>query len=408
MAGHGQSGGARQNIAMSYSFDRTVSRTVLESYLARSISMARVMWSPTREDDLRMLANIGAKFVGRAAYIWGNPDEEEEHFAKAADLVAAYGRLDAETVFQACVFEVVCEPLVSKLSIPAWVFAEFGLPAEARTFRYEAMLYDSSAASQEPVKWQPNAANNWMRDYFGKGNSVPDMSKVETQMWFFYRAKRYIDAGYEALHMGQIHLMNNNDPGNVHWWNVIQRIRKYAEQHARRHKILIDAHTHGVATDDGRLLFDFHSYPQHIKDDVEHPQHGTLELNFRHSIYGKSLGGVTPNGWSCEHLPFIVEFDNWGRSGKPGQHLGTPNWVWGYDEICWFAHQPSEYRDEYLRYATARVQELDPNGHLQVPGRRGLGEPVGEIRHYQANTRSPASPEGFGQEEAIKSIWASR
>ncbi len=221
-----------------------------------------------------------------------------------------------------------------------------------------------------------------MRDYFGKGNSVPDMSKPETQMWFYYRARRYIDAGFESLHLGQVHLMNCNDPGNQQWWSVIQRIRQYAAEKSRRHKVLIDAHTHGVAIDDGRLLFDFHSYPQHIKDDVEHPQHGTLELNFRHAVYGKSLGGVTPNGWSCEHLPFIVEFDNWGRSGKPGRAStwARPTGCGGYDEICWFAHQPEDYRNEYLRYASARVRELDPNGHLQVPGRRGLGEPVGEVK----------------------------
>ncbi|CAN5376503.1 hypothetical protein BH10PLA1_BH10PLA1_17490 [soil metagenome] len=391
---------------MNFGFDRIISRPVLENYLSRAISMARLTVSPQRDEDLRMLANIGAKFVGRAAMIWADQDDEEVHFAAAAKMVADYQRYDADTVFQACVFEVVCEPLVAKVSIPAWVFAEFGLPVETRTFRYEAMLYDSSAASQEPVKWRPHAGNQWMRDYFGKGNSVPDMSRPETQMWFFYRAKRYIDAGYEALHMGQIHLMNNNDPGNKHWWSVIQRIRAYAETHARRHKILIDAHTHGVAIDDGRLLFDFHSYPQHITDDVAHPQHGTLELNFRHSIFGKSLGGVSPNGWRCEHLPFIVEFDNWGRSGKPGQHLGTPNWVWGYDEICWFAHQPEDYRNEYLRYASARVRELDANGHLQMPGRRGLGEPVDGVKTYHANTRSTASPNGFNQEETIKELWA--
>ena len=50
-----------------------------------------------------------------------------------------------------------------------------------------------------------------------------------------------------------------------------------------------------------------------------------------------------PSGWKCASLPYLVELDNWGASGKAGQP-GLPYWTWGYDEICWFAHQPAEYR----------------------------------------------------------------
>ena len=393
--------------ATNYTFDGTIPRPVLNNYLARSITMMGLLRSPQREEDLRMLSNIGAKYVGRAAYIWGEQDEEEAHFTAAAETVAAYRALDADTIFQACVFEVVFDRTVGRVPVPAWVFEEFALPVESRNFRYEAMLYDPTTCVQcEPVKWQPHAGNCWMRDYFGQGASVPDMSQVEAQMWFYYRARRYIDAGYEALHLGQVHLMNNNDPGSQHWWNLLCRIRSYGAVQTRRHMVLIDAHTHGIRLDDGRLLFDFHSYPQHIKDVVDQPGHGVLEIGFRHAIYGKSLGGITPSGWSCEHLPFLVEFDNWGSSGKAGQHLGTPNWVWGCDEICWFARQPEAYRNEYLRYAHQRVRELDPNGFLQMPGSRKLVDPTDGKRTYHANTRSPACPDGFSQEETIKELWA--
>jgi len=398
---------AAANSASNYTFAGKISRAVLENYLSRAITMSRLYASTQREEDLRMLRNIGAKYIGRAAYIWGERDGEEAHFAAAAETVAAYRPLDADTIFQACVFEVVFEPIVSRVPIPAWVFEEFALPVKSRNFRYEAMLYDPENCAQcEPVKWQPHAGNRWMRDYFGEGASVPDMSQVETQMWFYYRARRYIDAGYEALHLGQIHLMNNNDPLSQHWWSLLTRIRRYGAERTRRHMVLIDAHTHGVRLDDGRLLFDFHSYPQHIKDVVDKPGHGSLETGFRHAIYGKSLGGVAPAGWKCPHLPYLVEFDNWGSSGKPGKHLGTPNWVWGCDEITWFARQPEAYRNEYLRYATRRVRELDPNGFLQMPGLRNLADPADGKRTYRANTRSPACPDGFNQEETIKELWA--
>lgn len=392
----------------SYAFDGSISRAVMENYLARSITMARLTESPQRAEDLRMLRNIGAKFVGRAAYIWSEQDNEEVHFANAAATIAAYRDVDADTIFQACVFEVVAENVVSTVPIPSWVFEEFSLPVETRNFRYEAMLYDSACAHSEPVKWCPHPANNWMRDYFGAANSVPDMSKLETRMWFFYRARRYLDAGCEALHLGQIHLMNHNDPGSQHWWDLLTRIRRYGARHARRHFVLIDAHTHGVRLDDHHLLFDFHSYPQHIKDVVSEPGHVVLEAGFRHSILGKSLGGITPSGWTCDHLPFLVEFDNWGSSGKAGQHVDAPNWTWGCDEICWFARQPEAYRNEYLRYAIHRVPELDPNGFLQMPGSRVLVDPIDGVNTYHANTPSPACPTGFGQEDTIKALWAQK
>lgn len=37
-------------------------------------------------------------------------------------------------------------------------------------------------------------------------------------------------------------------------------IREYAKIHGRRHKILLDAHTHGVNIR-GKLLFDYHAMP---------------------------------------------------------------------------------------------------------------------------------------------------
>ena len=393
---------------MNYTFDGVISRPVLENYLARAITMLGLSESTQRGEDFRMLLNIGAKYIGRAAYIWSVNADEESHFNDAAQTVAAYRRLDADAIFQACIFEVVCDNIVSRIPIPAWVFEEFGLPVEGRAFRYEAMLYDPACTNTKPLSWWPNAANHWMRDYFGQGESVPDMSTLETQMWFFYRARRYIDAGFEALHLGQVHLMSYNDPDARYWWSLLARIRRYGAVHARRHLVLLDAHTHGIRLDEGRLLFDLHSHPLIIKDVVTKPEQGVLEEGFRQAIFGRSMGGITPSGWSCDHLPYIVEFDNFGSSGKPGQHVEESPWVWGSDEICWFARQPEACRNDFLRYAHPRIRELDPSGLLQMPGSRCLADPADGQDTYHANTRSPSCPAGFNQEQTIKDLWAHR
>ena len=72
-----------------YRFNGSMSRRVLDSYLARAVTHAGLCASssdpttPTLEDDIRMLRAIGAKFVGRSAFAWKLPADEEAHFARA-------------------------------------------------------------------------------------------------------------------------------------------------------------------------------------------------------------------------------------------------------------------------------------------------------------------------------------
>src|ERR1019366_5953184 len=119
-----------------------------------------------------------------------------------------------------------------------------------------------------------------------------------------------------------------------------------------RHLLLCDAHTpDGGPIYDGKLLFDFHAFPLRIKEIAGRPQRAELEKGYPDSLFGRSKGGITPSGWRFASLPYLVEFDNWGSSGKAGQP-GLSYWTWGYDEVCWFAHQPEAYRNAWLRYAS--------------------------------------------------------
>ena len=52
------------------------------------------------------------------------------------------------------------------------------------------------------------------------------------------------------------------------------------------------------------------------------------------------------------------------------------------------------------------VREHDSAGFLQMPGSRVLHAPVDGHGWYYGNTKSQATPHGFGQEETIKAIWA--
>lgn len=380
-----------------YGFDGKISREVLQNYLSRAVTINGLSFSPQKEDDIRMVKNIGAKFLGRVAYIWGNPwGDESDYWCEMKAVAERLHKDDPQYILQACIFEAI-HPGIDNVPVPDWVFKEFGLKPEHRNFRYKDTLFD----------------NDKMAGQWGSDGSVPDISKLETKMWFFYRAKMYIDCGYEGLHLGQIGMIGRADPGYKNWKDVIDRIRRYAAKHARRHYVVIDAHVNvqndgNVLVVDGKILLDFFSFPTRLVEVPGEPMKATLKVGHADTIYKRSPGGIHPSGWKCEHVPTLVEFDQCHASGREGQpNLGTP-FVWGYEEATWFAHQPEEYRNEWLRYAWNWLKENDPNCHFQMPGSIPMQVPIDGDNWYRANKKSAASPHGFSQEETIKAIWAGR
>jgi hypothetical protein len=403
------------NSPAGFAFDGSMSRRTLEGYLSRSITMAHFLQTGEPvEDDLRMLKHIGAKFVGRTFLHWGSESKLLNNLVKARQIAARVHELDGEIILQAGIFEIVSRE-VETIPIPAWVFAGFDLPAENRSFRYPDMIYTDGRYV----------------DHWSSGASVPDITRLETRMWFYFLAGSYIEMGIEALHFGQIMLIGRNDPDLKTWWDLLSRVRGFAKRTARRHFVLCDAHVssgvgcYGLSDDASlapggyrvgeNLLLDFHALPLRIKEVPTQPTQAELAVGHLDALYGRSIGGITPSGWACESLPFLVEFDNWGSSGHGGesvagkigeiQGINDRYWIWGWDEICWFAHQSETDRNQWLRYAWQWVMRHDQAAYLAMPGMRGLADPVGDVGDYRANRRGPACPQGFNQEDTIRTIW---
>jgi hypothetical protein len=203
--------------------------------------------------------------------------------------------------------------------------------------------------------------------------------------------------------------MNKNDPENANWEQLLSLVRIYAARHARRHMLICDGHVpSGGLVRDGRLLLDFHSFPLRIKEVPGKPEEAILEVGYTDAIYNRSKGGLTYSGWKCDHLPYLVEFDNFGISSQPGKEKAgdIPFWVWGYDEISWFAHQSKQYRSYWLHYALDWVKKTDPNGFVEMPGSRTETLSHDKRDWYYANNPGKAVPEGLGDEETIRDIWA--
>ena len=385
-----------------YIFDESgITRDNLENYLGKAVTMAEFLTVdpfcndatyPDKERDIKLIQNIGAKFIGRSIYRWGGEEafNNPDFLDNAKIQVAKVHENDPDVVFQAALFEAVSTQ-VNNIRIPEWVFVEFGMSAEQRNFRYDEML---------------NPSGKFV-DFWGKGASVPDITQTETKLWFMFLAGSYINAGCEALHLGQIALIGMEDQNYEHWAKTLDKIRGYAGKYARRNWVLLDAHTpFGGMVVNGRSLLDFNSFPLRIKEIVENPQQCILEKGYIDAFFGRSEGGLTPSGWYCESLPYLVEFDNFGVSDTPGHATVDSHFVWGYDEITWFCLQNEAYQKEWLHYAYNWVRENDSVGFLQMPVCRimvtGDGQPV---RKCHANTRTPDFPHGMNLEETIKEIW---
>ncbi|HKK61864.1 MAG TPA: hypothetical protein VJ951_04855, partial [Bacteroidales bacterium] len=247
-------------INRSYDFSNgVIPRNVLESYLSRAITQGNFCQPPSGDPEfevnLRMLQNIGAKFIGRAAFVWTPDKTDDEHFEIVSARAQQAHNADPDFLLQCCIFEAVFKSDneltnfgVDQIKIPDFVFEEFDLSIEDRNFEYEAMLYQDGLFK-----------NRWVQ-----GASIPDITQLETQMYFYYRAVRYIESGFEGIHFGQLESMAVNDSGFKIWDELIQRIRAYALVNARRGTIICDAHvpSGGIVMDDNSLLLDFHSFPQ--------------------------------------------------------------------------------------------------------------------------------------------------
>src|SRR5260370_9707679 len=147
---------------------------------------------------MRLLISSKAKFVGRALMAFGGEQNIAPHGQRAALYAAALHLADPDMILEAAVFEIVTRN-VEMISVPASILTEFGQPATSRNFVYQDMLY---------------AIGNLV-DHWGMGASVPDMSRLEARIWFYFFATTYIDTGTAPIHLRQFTLMDHTDTEHV-------------------------------------------------------------------------------------------------------------------------------------------------------------------------------------------------
>lgn len=230
---------------------------------------------------------------------------------------------------------------------------------------------------------------------------VPDITRIEAKMWFYYLAKMYIDAGFTSLHMGDAQKWSYHDiPNYDHTYNILSKIRAYA---ANKGQLLVMNSELSDIYHNGGLLFDFNNvvarpreYPPHPEDrrvpctEPEQPENlfdntpcagvdimAVIDPCHSKTI-GLSNGGTTPLGNSYDITPYFISFDfgagihQLGPDGNPG---GPPDYYEGieacyyYDDQAWFYQLPDDCKQYWMTEYICKVRQFDNGqGFLSLPG----------------------------------------
>ena len=394
------------NVGVDFSFDGPPSQDVINNYLSRGVNCMLLDESLGGgllrfEENLRMLLYTGAKYIQRAVCsdCWDLRPEKSEVYPRVKACIDKAHRYDPEIIFEGGVYEIVNEE-VNRTKIPAFVFEAFGLPYEDRNFILDRMIYEDGRFFNFDTK---------------TGN--PDISQLETQMWFYYRGTLHIDMGCECVHLGSTPCMSEIDAlenGCKGWKRITDLLHEYGRKHARRGWVLLNGHAFNMVTDNNELVFDFNAWLIHpyIPEGQEpglptddHPQKIELAPDVNPvALYGKTVGGKHPCGYDVERTCYVVEFDNYGNDWSIAN---TPNismygtYPWGFEDIGWLCRQPTEYRRYFLDYAFNRVKEMDGDyGHITLPLLR-----AGCYIYLHANLPEFGYNAATGDEVAVRNVF---
>lgn len=267
-----------------------------------------------------------------------------------------------------------------------------------------------------------------------------DLTTPMAKAWFYWWAHEAVDAGFEAVHIGQFDKLARNkpfvvggDPGFRETNKLFDLVRSHASTNARRNFVIIDGGQTNQYVQDPNLapdlfLFDLTSGVLQISEtqpsnnnpsipeevgssevaghlvtgDGLGNNHDILEATIKDcdpvsGLYNASLAGTNHLGWHTNSNPYFVEFDNatyayWFAPIYPPHHGQECHFPWLYDESIWFHFQPEKYRRHWLIYAWHRVRCLDVNGsaYMAMPGIRPVGydDMGGTVTPYYSEMRA--------------------
>ena len=198
--------------------------------------------------------------------------------------------------------------------------------------------------------------------------------------------------------------MNRNDRDNAHWERFSPGSRLRGQPRAPAHGPSERPRSHRRADARRGTAPGFQRLSVAHQGNADKPQEAILQLGFSDGIYGRSKGGKTFSGWTCEHLPYFVELDNYGvadirasrmpKGTSLGMGLRRNHLVW-----------PSDQR---ISRQLARLR-LGLGAETDLTEPRNAGRAHGEFTGNALVFRQQPQCVGadrVGDEEAIRAVWA--
>lgn len=319
----------------------------------------------TYSNVIEALVKMNIQFLARvakASYVEDSFKPGRSYYEKARQIVidvnAAYDCAGLRRpIIQAGVMEDVSERLGNdNVEIPQEVIDFF--------------ISEGRIPASDLAHYQNSGVVYFDRGRMGipQGKKIPNILYVETQMWFYYQAKTYIDFGYNSLHLGLYWLYAHedfDDEGqkypNLYW--LTNAMRKYASSQGSF--VIINGENPAGEDDNGesafynnQLIFDFDgratrfrelSNPNVLGDgvgcnsvvfssefyniegceEVSNPDFLNASTSHRRFLlmqptlnalpakvdpcsvesHGGSVGGICPRGNSYDRVPYFAFFD---------------------------------------------------------------------------------------------------
>ena len=401
---------------LQFNGQQSLTKPLLEAYLDRAISHMN-MWD---ERSQKFFCDTGAKFVHWADLGWGKLYTPAD-WKQLTDTIDKIHSTDCnqDIIFECGIMEITAKSTMDATQIPEWmlkILDDMGIQEKRKVgpngknyFCYEAM-FDRNASD-----WPKRLVGLWDSTPASEG-SVPDLTMLETQLYYAYLAAEYIDAGFEGIMFGQAGLTGKRDTGNMALNNICEFAKKWAAARAYRRAITLSSHVlkptdyASSPSEKPKPLLTHYTFPSQLVYTNETP----IGMEFgpyrktgerRHNPKQVAMQLELPND-----LPVLLELDNSGRANGP-----SPVCDEGYDDITAYANKNPEQRRAFLQkfyFECRKWRNADGNGrvHFALPGYRCLNVAL-SLHVLETGERSkPTSyyipyKEDGGEELIIKELF---
>ena len=391
---------AWQSRDLTFAKQSDLTSDLVDRYLSRAISHFLPWNSPLRSREF--LRNTGTKYIHWSHLLWGPPPPDWKTLSAEIDAVHS-SDWGADVVYEAGVMEAIYKSTIDSVPIPDWLYQcmeELGInsvrkpgPNGPKFFSYENM-FDRNAEN-----WPKENIGRWSKDDKGRDlASVPDITMVETQLWFAYLITEYIDAGFEGIFFGQYGLVGSRDAGSECVYELAQFAKRLAAARAYRNAVFLSTHHYcvpykGQLAPDSPTIFTHMTWPSRLfySSKFGHGMECGLYAaqDGQHRTAGEFNMLVKKPPFD---LPILIEIDNYGQV-SPGSPIACN--AEGDDEITAYMKKPHSARAAFLRHYYHEFQTY----RNKVGKRRVHLAPSGERMGYMPYK------EAGGEEEVIKELF---